>query len=213
MNLPVPGATSAIGLSLGAVNGAFDLDVALSALESQGKARILSTPRITTQNNKEAEITQGFSVPFQTVANNTVTMQYKDAALKLTVTPQITAANTFIMKISLENGAPDFSKAVNGNPSINTQRAETQVQVDDGVTTVIGGILQTQDSTSLDETPGIAHVPLLGWLFKRSNNSSQSQELLIFITATIVDPAGNRVHSDDDLLHSQTGIPSQPEAK
>ncbi|MCC7007568.1 MAG: type IV pilus secretin PilQ [Acidobacteria bacterium] len=186
VNLPVTGAASALGLSLGAVNGAFSLDVALSALEHDGKAKVLSTPRVTTQNNKQAEITQGFQVPFQTVANNTVTVQYRDAALKLNVTPQITAANTVILRIVLENGTPDFSRAVNGNPSINTQRAETQVQVGDGVTTVIGGILQTTETSNIDQTPGIGRVPLLGWLFKRTDNRSESQELLIFITPRII---------------------------
>jgi type IV pilus assembly protein PilQ len=141
---------------------------------------------VTTQNNKLAEITQGFLVPYQTVSNNTVTIQYRDAALKLTVTPQITAANTVIMAIALENGTPDFSRAVNGNPSINTQRATTQVQVADGVTTVIGGILQTTEQSNLDQTPGVSRVPLLGWLFKRQQNSNESQELLIFITPRII---------------------------
>jgi type IV pilus assembly protein PilQ len=186
VNLPATGASSAVGLSLGAINGAFGLDVALSALEHEGKARILSTPRVTTQNNQKAEITQGFQVPFQTVANNTVTVQYRDAALKLTVTPQITAANTVIMKITLENGTPDFSRAVNGNPSINTQRAETQVQVGDGVTTVIGGILQTTETTAVDQTPGVSKVPLLGWLFKRNDVRNESQELMIMITPRII---------------------------
>ncbi len=186
VNLPVTGATTALGLSMGAVNGALGLDMALSALEHEGKAEVLSTPRITTQNNKEAEITQGFRVPIQIVANNTVTVQFQDAALKLTVTPQITAANTVIMQIAIENATPDFSKAVNGNPSINTQRAQTQLQVSDGATTVIGGILQSQTTESVDSTPGISRIPLLGWLFKRSDNRSQSSELLIFITPRII---------------------------
>jgi len=186
VNLGVPGASTALGLSMGAVNGAFNLDVALSALEHEGKLKILSTPRVTTQNNKQAEITQGFQIPIQIVANNTVTIQFKDAALKLVVTPQITGANTVILKISLENGIPDFSRAVNGNPSINTQRAETQVQVNDGITTVIGGILQSQESSALDQTPGIGRLPLLGWLFKRTDSRNQSQELVIFITPRII---------------------------
>jgi len=186
INLPVTGASSALGLSMGAINGAFGLDVALSALEHEGKLKILSTPRVTTQNNKQAEVTQGFQIPIQIVANNTVVVQFKDAALKLTVTPQITAANTVIMRIVLENGIPDFSRAVNGNPSINTQRADTQVQVPDGVTTVIGGILQTQETTSIDSTPGASRIPLLGWLFKRSDTRNESQELLIFITPRII---------------------------
>lgn len=186
VNLPVPGATSALGLSLGAINGAFNIDVALSALERKGKLEILSTPRVTTQNNKEAEMTQGFQIPIQIQANNTVTVQFKDAALVLKVTPQITAANTVIMQILLENGIPDFSRAVNGNPSINTQRAKTQVQVADGVTTVIGGIVQTQTTTSTESTPGLSRIPLLGWLFRKQSDRNENSELLIFITPRIL---------------------------
>ena len=186
VNLPATGATSAIGLSLGAINGAFNLDVALSALEHKGQLKILSTPKVTTQNNQEAEVTQGFEVPIQIVANNTVTVQFKDAALKLTVTPQITAANTVIMKIGLENGQPDFSRAVNGNPSINTQTAHTQVQVADGITTVIGGIVQSTETVAHDSVPGVSKIPLLGWLFRHDQNDSSNQELLIFITPRIL---------------------------
>jgi type IV pilus assembly protein PilQ len=186
INLPVTGATSAVGISLGAINGAFSIDVAISALEREGKLKILSTPRVTTQNNKQAEMTSGFQIPIQTAQNNTVSVTFKDAALKLLVTPQITGANTVIMRISLENGQPDFSKTVNGNPSITTQRAETQVQVADGVTTVIGGIIQSTESSSQDRTPGASRVPLLGWLFKRNETLNESRELLIFITPRII---------------------------
>jgi type IV pilus assembly protein PilQ len=186
VNLPVTGATSALGISMGAVNGAFGIDVAITALERQGKIKILSTPRVTTQNNKPAEVTQGFQIPIQTTSNNTTSVQFKDAALKLMVTPQITGANTVIMNITLENGQPDFSRAVNGNPSINTQRAQTQVQVPDGVTTAIGGILQSTETSAEDKTPGLSNIPLLGWLFKRNATSNESQELLIFITPRII---------------------------
>jgi type IV pilus assembly protein PilQ len=186
VNLPVTGASSALGLSLGAINGAFGIDMAITALEREGKVKILSTPRVTTQNNKPAEVTQGFQIPIQTQQNNTVSVTFKDAALKLMVTPQITGANTVIMRIVLENGQPDFSRAVNGNPSINTQRAETSVQVADGVTTAIGGILQSQETSAIDQTPGVSKIPLLGWLFKRTDNRSETQELLIFITPRII---------------------------
>jgi type IV pilus assembly protein PilQ len=186
VNLPVTGATSAIGLSLGAINGAFNLDVALSALESKGQVKILSTPNVMTQNNQEAVITQGFQIPIQIVSNNTVTVQFKDANLKLTVTPQITSANTVIMKVALENGQPDFSHTVNGNPSIVTQAASTQLQVPDGVTTVIGGIVQNTETTNNDSTPGLSKIPLLGWLFRRDAASTQDQQLLIFITPKIL---------------------------
>ena len=149
INMGVPDASTAIGLALGAVNGAFNLDVALSALERTGKGRVLSTPRLTTQNNIEAEVAQGIQIPIQTVANNTVTVSFKDAVLVLKVTPQITAANTVIMKITIENATPDFSRQVNGIPPIDTQRANTQVQIDDGATTVIGGIFVSQEQTSI----------------------------------------------------------------
>ncbi len=185
VNLPVAGASSGVGLRLGSVNGAFNLDVALTALESTGNGRVLSTPRVSTQNNVEAEIKQGTQIPIQTVANNTVTVQFKDAALVLKVTPQITASNTVIMKISLENGQADFSKAVNGIPPINTQSANTSVLVNDGQTTVIGGIYLSTEQYQTDRTPVLGTIPLLGWLFKRDLAKDDSTELLIFITPRI----------------------------
>jgi type IV pilus assembly protein PilQ len=185
VNLGVTGATSAIGLAMGSINGAVNLDVALSALEKQGQGRILSTPRVSTQNNVSAEITQGIQIPLQTVANNTVTVTFKDAALTLKVTPQITAANTVIMAITVENSAPDFSRAINDTPPIDTQRAVTQVLVSDGETTVIGGIYVSRQQASQDRTPGLYRVPLLGWLFKRDTVADESRELLIFITPRI----------------------------
>ena len=185
VNLGVSPATSAIGVALGAVNGAVNLDVALTALESTGQGRILSTPRVSTQNNVEAEITQGVQIPIQTVANNTVTVTFRDAALTLRVTPQITATNTVIMRISVENASPDFSRAINGIPPIDTQRALTQVLVGDGDTTVIGGIYVSREQASQDRTPGLHRIPLLGWLFQRNEFSDESRELLIFITPKI----------------------------
>jgi type IV pilus secretin PilQ/predicted competence protein len=186
VNLGVQGASTAVGLALGSVNGAFNLDVALSALESTGNGRLLSTPRVTTQNNIPAEMMQGVQIPIQTVANNTVTVSFKDAALTLKVTPQITAANTVIMQISVENASPDFSRAVNNIPPINTQRANTQVLVSDGQTTVIGGIYVSQEQTQTDRTPGLGQIPLLKWLFKRDTVNDSNTELLIFITPRII---------------------------
>jgi type IV pilus assembly protein PilQ len=178
------GATSALGLSLGSVNGAFNLDVALDALETSGNARVLSNPRITTQNNVEAEIAQGVQVPFQTTSNNTTITSFKDAALVLTVLPQITADNTVIMKITVDNGS--LGPPTDAGPSINTQRANTTVQVDDGQTTVLGGIYTSTGRTSSDRTPGLSRVPLLNWLFRRETENSQTVELLLFITPRII---------------------------
>jgi len=188
VNLGVGNATSAIGLALGSVNGAFNLDVALSALESSGNGRILSTPKVSTLNNVEAEMTQGVQIPLQTIANNTVTVSFKDAALTLKVTPQITAAGTVIMKVALENATPDFSRASGpaAIPPINTQRALTTLLVNDGQTSVIGGIYTSNQQNSTDRTPGLGQVPLLKWLFKRDRVDDQSSELLIFITPKII---------------------------
>jgi type IV pilus assembly protein PilQ len=186
VNLGIGTASSAIGLALGSVNGALNLDVVLSALEESGNGRILSTPRVSTQNNVPAEITQGVQVPIQTVANNTVTVSFRDAALKLNVTPQITAANTVIMQIVLENSSPDFSRAVAGIPPINTQRAVTSLLVSDGQTSVIGGIYINSRDSSNDRTPGLYKIPILGWLFQRREFTEESRELLIFITPRII---------------------------
>ena len=186
VDLGVPAPNSAIGLALGAVNGAFNLDVALTALESSGKGRVLSSPRLTTQNNVLAEIAQGVEIPIQTVSNNTVTVSFKDATLKLLVTPQITAAGTVIMQVEIHNAVPDFSREVNGIPPIDTQRALTRVQVNDGETTVIGGIFVSTEQSSNDRTPGLSRIPLLGWLFKRNSTLDESRELLIFLTPRII---------------------------
>ena len=186
VNLPVAGASSAIGLALGAVNGAFNLDLALSALERSGKGRVLSTPRLTTQNNIQAKVQQGIQIPIQTVANNTVTVTFKEAVLMLQVTPQITAAGTVIMQVTVTNMAADFSRQVNGIPPIDTQEAHTQVQVEDGATTVIGGIFVSREQASSDKTPLLHRIPLLGWLFKRDSIQDESRELLIFITPRIL---------------------------
>ena len=186
VNLGVDAASSAIGLALGSVNGAFNLDVALSALERHGKGRVLSTPRLTTQNNVSASVQQGIQIPIQTVANNTVTVTFKDAVLKLQVTPQITAAGTVIMQVSVQNMTADFSRQVNGIPPIDTQEAQTQVQVEDGATTVIGGIFVSREQSSTDKTPVLNRIPLLGWLFRRDSMQDESRELLIFITPRIL---------------------------
>jgi type IV pilus assembly protein PilQ len=178
---------SVVGLALGSINGALNLNANLSALETEGKIRILSTPRVATQNNVEAEITQGAQIPIQVVSNNTVTVQFRDAALTMRVTPQITASNTVIMRIFVEKASPNYSEtsAAQPIPSIDTQRAVTSVLMDDGETTVIGGIYSRNESDSETRTPFLHRVPLLGWLFKTEVRNDDSDELLIFITPRI----------------------------
>jgi type IV pilus assembly protein PilQ len=186
VNLPAAGFNSGIGISLGNILGSFNLDLALTALERQGRGRLLSTPKVTTQNNHAAEIKQGVQIPIQTVANNTVTVTFKDAVLTLKVTPQITEANTVILDLNVENNAADFANLVNGVPPINTQSAQTQVLVKDGATAVIGGIFQSNEQTSQSSTPFLGRVPILGYLFRNRFVTNTNNELLLFITPRII---------------------------
>ena len=173
------------------MNGAFNLDVALSALETQGNVQLLSTPRVSTQNNVEAEITRRaiVQIPMQTVANNylvTVARAFKDAALTLKVMPQITAAGTVIMKIDGRQRFARRHRASTASRSINTQRARRPCSSATGQTTVIGGIYETLEARSQDRTPGLSRVPFIGSFFKRNESSSNEGELLIFITPRIL---------------------------
>jgi type IV pilus assembly protein PilQ len=181
------GNQSAIGLALGSINGALNLDLSLRALENQGRGRLLSTPRVATQNNVEAEIIQGSQIPVQIVSNNTVTVQFVNAALTLRVRPQITAANTVIMQIYVEKANPNYDRVTPQapTPAIDTQKATTTVLMDDGETTVIGGIYTTAESNTETRTPILHRLPLLGWLFKTNQSDQDSRELLIFITPRI----------------------------
>jgi type IV pilus assembly protein PilQ len=186
VNLPATAFNSGIGISLGNILGSFNLDLALTALERQGRGRLLSTPKVTTQNNQSAEIKQGVQIPIQTVANNTVTVSFKDAVLTLKVTPQITEAGTVILTVEVENNSADFANLVNGIPPINTQSAKTQVLVRDGATAVIGGIYQSNEQTSQGRTPFLANLPVLGTLFRNRFITNTNNELLLFITPRII---------------------------
>jgi type IV pilus secretin PilQ/predicted competence protein len=190
VNLPTDQApNSAIGLSLGNILDTFRLDIALMALENSGNARILSAPKVATQNNTKAEILQGQQIPYQTIANNTITTTFINAALRMSVTPQITSEGTVIMDIELENNRPNFAVqvgAAGGTPPIYIERATTTLLVEDGGTTVIGGIFQGTDQYSQGRTPILHRIPLLGWLFKNTNITRSNTELLIFITPRIL---------------------------
>lgn len=186
VNLPASSFTSGIGISMGNVLGSFNLDLALTALERQGRGRLLSTPKVTTQNNQSAEIKQGVQIPIQTLANNTVTVQFKDAVLTLKVTPQITDAGTVILNLEVENNSPDYANRVNGIPPINTQSAKTIVLVKDGQTAVVGGIYQSTETNTENRTPFLSQIPLLGYLFRSKAVDSRNNELLLFITPRIV---------------------------
>ena len=165
----------------------FAIDFFISAAESKGVGKLLSKPRIVTQNNEKASVKQGTKIPIQTTVNNTVSVQYIDAVLKLEVTPQITAEGTVFMDVLVENTQIDNGIArVQGTPALDTQSAETKVLVPDGGTVVIGGIIVTQQQVTITETPLVGSLPIIGNLFKRTQTSVTSQELLFFLTPRII---------------------------
>jgi len=188
INLPVADTAISPTLKLGNIANTFNLDVALSAMTSKGKGRIISSPKMTTQNNKEATIMQGQKIPIQTNQNNTITTQYVNAALELKVTPQITAQGSIIMDLDLKNDIADFTEAtkVGGIPIINTESAKTTVLINDGGTIVIGGMYKLVTSSNSTGVPILSKIPFLGSLFRNSSKKMQQQELLIFLTPRII---------------------------
>ncbi len=167
--------------------GRFALDSIITAAESRGLGKLLSRPKIITQNNVEANVEQGVRIPIQTNVNNTIAVQFVDVTLRLTVTPQITAEGTIFLKAEIENttinqGIP----RILGIPALNTQSATTQVLVSDGGTVFFGGIIQTENNLTEQQVPLLGSIPLIGNLFKRRSSESTTNELLFFITPKIV---------------------------
>ena len=176
-----------LSFSFGDILNTFNLDFLLSAAETDGLLRIVSTPRVTTQNLQQASIRSGLQIPVQTVANNTVTVQYVDATLRLQVTPQITAEGTVNLDIDIKKQEAVLAAAVVGgtNVPIFTRDAQTQLLVRDGGTTVIAGIYQINDQENENRIPGLYKIPLFGNLFKNKGTFKRHDELLIFITPRI----------------------------
>ena len=185
-NLGATGPTS--GLELVNATNNVRIDLLLSMAESRGLLKILSRPRIVTQNNIQAVVKQGVKVPVVTSAQlgGPPTTTYVDAFLRLTVTPQITSEGTIFLNVDVENTLPDFGNEVNGNPTLITQQATTQVLVTDGGTVVIGGVIQTQNSMSVSQVPLLGDIPYLGNLFKHRAIKTSDQELIFFITPRII---------------------------
>jgi len=140
---------------------------------------------VTTQSNSEAIITQGSRIPIPVQQNFTTTVQFETAALQLTVIPRVTNVGTILLDIRVENNIPDFGRTVLGIPAIQTSQAETQVLLQDGGTTVIGGIYVETQSESEDRVPGLGRIPIIGRLFKTTNRNKDTREILFFITARI----------------------------
>ena len=161
------------------------LDLRLSALETDGKGKVISTPRVTTLNGETATISQGTSIPFQTSGADGPKTEFVDAELKLEVTPVINPDDSIILEILATNDSPSQTAGATA-PSIDTKQAETKVLIRDGETTVLGGIFVENEQKSDEGIPGLKNIPIMGHLFKSQKTQTVKDELLIFITPRIV---------------------------
>jgi type IV pilus assembly protein PilQ len=176
------------GINITSASNNVRLDAVLTMAESRGLVKILSRPRVVTQNNIQALVRQGVRVPIVTQAQlgGPPTVTYVDAFLRLTVVPQITSEGTIFLNVDVENTTPDFGQSIQGNPTLITQQATTQVLVTDGGTVVIGGVIQTNNSVQVSQVPLLGNIPYLGNLFKHTQVSTSNQELIFFITPRII---------------------------
>jgi len=180
-------ATPTSGLAYAFQNGQFALDAIITAAEERGVGKLISKPKVITQNNQKAVVKQGTKIPVQTIVNNTVSVQFVDAVLELDVIPQITADGTIYMDVDVKNDQIDQSiPRVQGIPAIDTQESNTKVLIADGGTVVIGGVIVTQQRTDVQQVPLLGSLPVVGNLFKHTTVSSTAQELLFFLTPRIL---------------------------
>ncbi|MFP2902019.1 type IV pilus secretin PilQ, partial [Corallococcus sp. 4LFB] len=190
VNLPAAvgeGLGGAMGFAFGSAGGAVQLNLRLSAAETEGTVKTISSPKVTTLDNNTARISQGLSIPFSQTSAGGVNTTFVEARLSLEVTPHITQDGSILMSIAAQNNQPDPSNTgANGQPSIQRKEANTQVLVKDGDTTVIGGIYVRRGSTRTNSVPFLSKIPVLGFFFRNTNDTDERQELLIFITPRIL---------------------------
>jgi type IV pilus assembly protein PilQ len=190
VNLPAPvgtGSGGALGFTFGSVDGNYNLNLRLSAAESSGLARIISSPRVLTLDNLEATISQGTQIPYSQVSAQGVQTAFQNATLELKVKPHVTADGAISMKVDVKRDEPDFLRTgANGQPTILKRQATTNLIVQDGHTAVIGGIYTRNSGRNVDQVPFFGDIPILGLMFQRRRALDQRSELLIFLTPRIV---------------------------
>ena len=191
-NVNVPISDAAGRFSLAVLGTDYLVDLELTALEAEGRGEIVSTPRVITANQKEATIKQGVEIPYQQSASSgATTIQFKEAVLELTVTPQITPDNNIIMDLKVHKDSVGDIISTGGLggtvPSIDTRSVETQVLVADGQTVVLGGIYETERRETINKVPFLGDIPVLGAAFRSKQRVDNKAELLIFVTPRILE--------------------------
>ena len=198
VNLPVLNAAGSLALTLINLGSGNLINLELSALESDNRGKVVSSPRVVTGDNQKAHIEQGTEIPYVTPgsANNPATVQFKKAVLSLAVVPQITPDNRIIMTVEVRKDSVGQMVNLGGGfqvPSIDTRNVTTQISVNNGDTAVIGGIYEENITNTVDKVPFLGDVPVLGYLFKTTNRTSDKQELLIFLTPRVIKESINAI--------------------
>ncbi|MDD2832803.1 MAG: type IV pilus secretin PilQ [Methylotenera sp.] len=185
-NLPVANPTGSFAFSLFRLSAGLLLNLELTAMESDKRGKIISSPRVTTANQHKAKIASGTEIPYlQASSSGATNVQFKEAVLSLEVTPQITPDDKIIMELLVKKDR--VGQVFNGVPSIETQNIQTQVLVGNGETVVLGGIYEQTERDDVDKVPFFGDLPIMGNLFKKKVKQNDKQELLIFITPKIMD--------------------------
>ncbi len=186
VNLPVGSPSGAINFLIGKL-GHHLLQLELSAMQTEGRGEVISSPRVITSDQTQATIKQGVEIPYQEASSSgATTVSFKEAVLKLDVTPQITPDDRVRMDLVINKDSPDFSRSVLGVPPLDTRRIETTVLVDNGETVVLGGVFERTKTKDTEKIPFFGDLPYAGVLFRRTENRDQNSELLIFVTPKIL---------------------------
>lgn len=216
-NAPITGTpVGGVAVALGAINGILT-DMQIAVAEARGDVTILSRPSIVTLNNQQASIRSGIDIFVKPAGDLNVGgtagagIQTITSGIEMNVTPQITVDNKIVLQISVTESQPDFGRQVDGIPALLQNTATTRVVLDDGETTVIGGLFQLTKSRAKQSLPVVSRVPFLGHLFKRTNKQKQKSELIVFIRPTIVKEAVTSLPSYGEHLsdYNQTEKKSQ----
>jgi type IV pilus assembly protein PilQ len=194
VNLPAAtgsGEGGALGIALGSVGGNFNINLRLSALEDSGSVRIISAPKVTVLNNKQASIASGVSIPISTISATGTQTQFVQADLRLDVTPTVSQRDCAIaLALSVQKNEPDFGRVgARGDPSIVRKEARTSMLIADGDTSVLGGIYTRNAGFAYTKIPFLGDLPVLGWLFKNRRENDDRTEILVFITPRITNRA------------------------
>ena len=198
--------SSVLGPTLGLVFGGARsfIEVQLSAMEATTQGKVISSPKVVTMDNVKAVIKQGDDVPYVTPASGTspATVTFKEAVLRLEVTPKITDDGRISMEIKATNDTPDYAQGekLQGNPPIRKNEVESKIVVSDGDTVVIGGVSRIQDDKIDSGVPWFLKIPIFGWLFKTENLKQQKRQLMIFITPKILAGSGQIEDACDTSL-------------